>query len=249
MHSIRGQEENYNISVFYYLSNNNFVLKLYFLCISTILANMPHISTLNWNHHTHIWLDLDETLASTVMGMLEIAHAQGKLLSIRSLEDITKYDFPGLDPTLTEVDSNHVWECYGQSTLDPLSVPIVPGALLWVELLEKRGVTLSVITARSDDQEWKKPRTLDWVSTHFPRIEDIHFVNHFSKDARPKSEVCKASGITLMIDDHTENARDLCGHGISIILLEKPWNRNDLFEHPLLYRAKDWNEIIQSLQK
>lgn len=64
------------------------------------------------------------------MGMLEIAHAQGKLLSIRSLEDITKYDFPGLDPTLTEADSNHVWECYGQSTLDPLSVPIVPGASL-----------------------------------------------------------------------------------------------------------------------
>ena len=52
-----------------------------------------------------------------------------------------------------------------------------------------------------------------------------------------------------MIDDHIENARDLCREGISMILLEKPWNRNEDFEHPLLYRAKNWQEIIKSLEK
>ena len=208
-----------------------------------------HISTLDWSIHSHIGLDLDETLASTVGGMLEEAHRQGKLLSVRSLEDITKYDFPWLDPTLTEADSSYVWECYGQNTLNPLSVPVVPGARMGVEIFVKGGKNISVITARSDDITWKKPRTLDWIWTHFPEIQNVYFVNHFSKDARPKSEVCKNQNISLMIDDHIENARDLCSQGISMILLEKPWNRNEDFEHPLLYKAKDWKEIITSLEK
>lgn len=50
-----------------------------------------------------------------------------------------------------------------------------------------------------------------------------------------------------MIDDSFENARDLVENGISCILLEKPWNRKESFNHPLLYRAKDWAEIIESL--
>ena len=87
-----------------------------------------HIQNLDWNLHTHIGLDLDETLASTVAGMLEEAHRQNKLLSIRSLEDVTKYDFPGLDPSLTEADSNFVWESYGKRTVDPQSIPIVEDA-------------------------------------------------------------------------------------------------------------------------
>lgn len=207
------------------------------------------LTRLDWAQHNHIGLDLDETLASTVMGMLDEAHSHGKLLGIRSLEDITKYDFLGLDPTLTEADSSFVWESYGQKTLDPQSIPLMQNAKNGVQLLEKRGIELSIITARSDDQDWKKPRTIHWVHTHLPTIKNVYFVNHFSKDARPKSDICKSFGISMMIDDHIENALDLIEHGIACILLEKPWNRNEHFEHPLLYRVKDWEEIIASLQK
>jgi hypothetical protein len=35
---------------------------------------MPHISTLDWKVHTHLGLDLDETLASTMSGFLHHAH-------------------------------------------------------------------------------------------------------------------------------------------------------------------------------
>lgn len=109
----------------------------------------------------------------------------------------------------------------------------------------------SIITARNGHDPIKKKRTIEWLKYYFPEIpeEQIHFVNHYIDEARPKSDVCKSFGISLMIDDHIENARDLCEKGITMILLEKPWNRNEHFEHPLLYRAKDWQEIIVSLQK
>ncbi len=53
---------------------------------------MPHISILDWSIHTHIGLDIDETLASTVIGMIQYAQSHGKLHHIHSLEDIKKHD-------------------------------------------------------------------------------------------------------------------------------------------------------------
>ena len=87
------------------------------------------------------------------------------------------------------------------------------------------------------------------MGVHFPFIQedDIHFVNHFSTDAIPKSTVCKQIGVSLMIDDALENVGELCQSGIECILLEKPWNRDIIFDHPLLYRVKNWEEIIATL--
>jgi hypothetical protein len=182
-------------------------------------------------------------------GMLSTAHRLGKLLSCKSLADITSYHIPSLDPALSIEDGYKIWEIYGQSTLDPESVPIVELAKEGVVELEKSQKQLTIVTARSDDEIWKKPRTMSWIGYHFPMIRSVHFVNHFTKDHRPKSEVCISYDITLLIDDSIENARDICDAGISMILLEKPWNRMVEFEHPLLYRAKNWKEIITSLEK
>jgi hypothetical protein len=45
-----------------------------------------------WEKHSHIGLDLDETLASTFPGFLDYCHSRGYLLHIPSIEDITRYD-------------------------------------------------------------------------------------------------------------------------------------------------------------
>jgi uncharacterized HAD superfamily protein len=98
-------------------------------------------------------------------------------------------------------------------------------------------------------EAWKRERTRAWIRTYFPFVSDdaIHFVNHFSEDSRPKSVVCKSNNVSLLIDDAIENAYELSTNGISCVLLEKPWNREVVFEHPLVYRAKDWREIISSI--
>jgi uncharacterized HAD superfamily protein len=120
-----------------------------------------------------------------------------------------------------------------------------------VKILRKAGKDISIVTARSDKEKWKVDRTILWVRSHFAFLGDtnIHFVNHSTNDARPKSHVCKKVGITLMIDDAFENAYELSHEGIACILLEKPWNRNADRDHSLIYRAKNWQEIIDSLQK
>ncbi len=60
--------------------------------------------------HRHIGLDLDETLASTVPGLLEYAHREGKLLDIPTIEHITRYSLSEIDPRITQDESSRIWE-------------------------------------------------------------------------------------------------------------------------------------------
>ncbi len=202
-----------------------------------------------FKRHIHIGLDLDETLASTVDGMLAHAHSIWELKVCQCFDDICAYDLCSIDPTLSPERARNIWEWYGKSTMDPLSVPIVPDSKKWIELLIQNGNILSIITARSNEDSWKVERTKAWVETHFQEIGEsrISFVNHFSSESRPKSHACLDHGVTLMIDDSIENAIDLAGAWIATILLEKPWNRSHDFMHPLLYRAKNWKEIVDNL--
>lgn len=73
----------------------------------------------------------------------------------------------------------------------------------------------------------------------------IYFTNNLIR----KSQLCKELGITLLIDDVIENAIDVTSNGITCILLERPWNREKVFTHPLLIRVKDWTEALEVLTR
>lgn len=201
--------------------------------------------------HQHIGLDLDETLAITISWMVEFSQSQGKLLHISSIEDIKSNDSAGFDPTMDPGEISKLWELYGKATITPDTIPVVKWAIQWTEKLHKLGKSLSIITARNNQEYWRIKRTHDWVQMYFPFIgfENIHFVNHHSDEAKPKSEICVSKGVTLMIDDTMENIEDLCNNGIACILLERPWNLHSAFNHHLLYRAKDWREIIDTIDQ
>ena len=51
-----------------------------------------------------------------------------------------------------------------------------------------------------------------------------------------------------MIDDGLHNALDLAENHIECILLDKPWNRRDESNHPLIHRVQTWQEIIDNLR-
>ncbi len=195
--------------------------------------------------HSHIGLDLDETLAATFDGFLAYAHSLWKLTDIHSKEEICVHDVSKLQQGITLEEAIALWEGYGQTTMNPESVPSVEGSQEWVKKFFDAGKRISIVTARSNQDSWRIERTLSWINSHFPYLgeESVHFVNHFSTEARPKSMVCKDYDITLMIDDAIENAYELCDAGIYTILLEKPWNRDIVYEHPLLTRVKHWGEI------
>ena len=200
--------------------------------------------------HTHIWLDLDETLASTFAGMLRVAHGVGKLLACTSTEDFIIHDIFD-DPSfgISKAEMIDIWHQYNLSVQDPKDTLVIDGALIWVSSLIQCGTKCSIVTARNGNDPIKRKITLDWLRHHFPHIsiDDLHFVNHYSDESLPKSTICKNLWITLLIDDHIDNARDMMDAGLSMILLEKPWNRDIIFDHPNLYRVKNWQEIIDNL--
>jgi hypothetical protein len=181
--------------------------------------------------------------------MIEHAQSKWKLLHITSIDQVKKHDASWLGNNITSEEATILWEEYWKATLDPLSVLPVDHAIEWIRRLYDMGKNLSIVTARSNQESWKVERTLRWVHTHIPFLsqDDVYFVNHFSSDARPKSDVCIEKWITLLIDDALENAYELTHKGIPCLLLEKPWNRDITYEHPLLYRVKDWNAIIHTL--
>lgn len=78
--------------------------------------------------HQHIGIDIDETIAGTVEGLIRFAHKNGMLRHIESIEDIRKHDTSGLSSDMTQEEANRLWENYGKSTIDPSTVPLIPGA-------------------------------------------------------------------------------------------------------------------------
>jgi len=108
--------------------------------------------------------------------------------------------------------------------------------------------TIYVVTAKPDHLE---KITLNWINKHFPNIfREIHFANHFSdlSKKRYKSEICIENGIEIFVDDALDNAIELAGKGIPVLMPDRPWNQaNDL--PPLVTRVYSWEEIIQKLDK
>jgi hypothetical protein len=130
----------------------------------------------------------------------------------KSTADFTSHDIfedPHFQISREEVST--LWHDYGLSLTGPSDVPLEKDADIGVEKLRKRQKKYSIVTARNGNDREKKRQTLEWISFHFPEIResDIHFVNHYREEALPKSLVCKEYGISLMIDDHMENASDL----------------------------------------
>ncbi len=201
--------------------------------------------------HQHIGIDLDETLANTFSGMLMVAHSMWKLLHCTSIEQFYVHDLYE-DPSflISKEEMYDIWHEYNLRTQKPEDVTVAEGAIYGVRRLMDTGIKCSIVTARSGNDALKKQITLNWVACYFPEItmDNIYFVNHYNEDALPKSVVCKNKGITLLIDDHMGNAHDMVGAGLSMILLEKPWNKNILDEYSQLYRVKNWQEIIDNLQ-
>lgn len=197
-----------------------------------------------FNKHTHIGIDLDETLALSVVDGLEKLHKMGRMKSISSMEDITSFHWWSLGGAdMTEEELMSFWSSHSLDNTHP-----VEGSIDGIFSLFQKEKNIHVITARNESHH--KTDTQKWLDLYFPEIHPahIHFANHLSKENRPKSVICKSLSITLMIDDGYHNALDLAENNIECILIDKPWNRNIEKEHPLIYRVKDWGEIIDNIK-
>ncbi|HEY0221124.1 MAG TPA: HAD hydrolase-like protein [Candidatus Paceibacterota bacterium] len=122
----------------------------------------------------------------------------------------------------------------------------VPGAKEVLESLSKDN-KLFIITAKPD---YIAEKTENWVSEYFPGLfQQIHFANHYHGDEskkRKKSDICKELEIDILVDDSLENANEVAGVGIPVLLPDRPWNQLEKV-HPFVTRVYSWKEIEEKL--
>lgn len=199
--------------------------------------------------HNRIGVDLDETLAATFALGLEYYHDHWLLGEVKDFSEITEHNFADIPNTgITQAINDSCWDAFESSKKVMEALPI-PGSQEGIDMLLKQQKELWIITARRSDTK-RKENTYRWLETYFPRFQPSHvyFTDGDTMAAIPKSQICRDLGITLLIDDNMENAIDAVTHGITCILPEKPWNREKKYVHPLLYRVKNWKEILSLFQ-
>lgn len=189
-----------------------------------------------------IWIDLDEVLAESINFILGYHNYQiaGTPL-IR--EDIVDYYIYNI--TKFWVSKEQAIEWFRVAMLWDNNLEIIP--VLWaLENLsshKNKWYSFKIVTARQS--EILSDYTQKWVEKHYPSIfENILFANHkFTSKDIAKSELCKLHNIETMVEDNPTYALELAENWIFTFLLEKPWNKDFLLEHPNLKKVKSWKEI------
>ena len=111
-----------------------------------------------------------------------------------------------------------------------------------------------VVTSR---QHVIQDATLAWLDGHYPGLfRDVYFGNHFamSGKSRSKSEICRAAGAHVLVDDNPGYAVDCARAGLHVLLYDwggaYPWAKltaEQAAEHPHVTVVRDWREAEAAL--
>ncbi len=63
-----------------------------------------------------------------------------------------------------------------------------------------------------------------------------------------KAEVCKNENIDIFIDDHINNVINVSLTGIPSILLDQPWNKDEVLPNNVK-RLYSWEEIVMEIDQ
>jgi uncharacterized HAD superfamily protein len=186
-----------------------------------------------------IGVDFDDILGECGQAMVEWHNrVYGTKLKIT---DVTSFDLEHVWKTTREERVRRCEEFLHSKECDKMGV--VSGAIKGINKLAKEH-KLIVITAR-----------LKKISNITQSWLDKYFLNKFEKvcynedwdNMGPmlnKIQLCKDNKIDILIDDNIETAKSVSSVGISVILLDYPWNQSkELLKN--VTRVKNWSEIIE----
>eukprot|EP00201_Polytomella_parva_P017489 CAMPEP_0175071640 /NCGR_PEP_ID=MMETSP0052_2-20121109/19356_1 /TAXON_ID=51329 ORGANISM="Polytomella parva, Strain SAG 63-3" /NCGR_SAMPLE_ID=MMETSP0052_2 /ASSEMBLY_ACC=CAM_ASM_000194 /LENGTH=116 /DNA_ID=CAMNT_0016338835 /DNA_START=566 /DNA_END=916 /DNA_ORIENTATION=+ len=96
---------------------------------------------------------------------------------------------------------------------------------------------------------------MEWLDRHFPNMfEVVYFGNHFALEgiSRKKSDICKAIGAQILIDDNPSYAIECASAGINVLLYDwegnYPWSKLPKGkEHELIEVVKNWDEVEKAI--
>jgi len=191
-----------------------------------------------------IAVDLDDVLCSFIAEFLKWYNLQHN--TNWQFKDVVDYHWPNfmhttLEQAIEDVHKFHISQGFAD-------LPLIPGAKEWVDQLVAKH-ELYLVTSR---QNATKEITYTWLDRNFPGVfRKVMFANHYSADGSPaltKGELCKEIGCELIVDDDDRHIGSLLTHDIKVVLIDKPWNRNDELPEGVI-RAYNWEGVTQAIEK
>ena len=188
-----------------------------------------------------IGIDLDDVVFEFVRKFLELyGKKNGKKIEF---EDVYTYDFTKilnveLDEVLIMISKMNEVGKFIELDL----CPEVHDSI--IQLAEENDIYF--ITSRV-----YREGTMDSLMKYFSGInfELIFSSNPYAKtEGKNKGVICKEFGIDFMVEDSYEHSKDCINEGVSVFLIDKPWNRN-YSEYFGMKKVKGWNEIIKTIKE
>ncbi|MFH0912246.1 MAG: hypothetical protein V1807_01140 [Patescibacteria group bacterium] len=191
-----------------------------------------------------IAVDLDDVLCSFIAEFLKWYNPQHG--TNWCFEDVVDYHWPNFMKITVEQAVRDVHDFF--LTPEFANLPLIPGAQEFIQELAC-GHELYIVTAR---QHVAEAITHTYLEKNFPGVfRGVLFANHYSMDGSPaltKGELCEQAGCEVIIDDDARHADVLMAHNIKMVLIDKPWNRNDQLPTGVI-RAYNWEDATQAVKK
>ena len=115
--------------------------------------------------------------------------------------------------------------------------PPIEGAIEGINRLSKGSVYL--ITVRPEktrtDTEW-------WLDKHNIDYDELVFTSEGDK-----SSIVRRFNVDIFVEDCLDHAISLSSNDVNTLLLDKPWNRDELVSNKIT-RVYNWNDITNSIQ-
>ena len=185
-----------------------------------------------------IGIDIDDTLLDFV-GAYAVFHNEVYKTNLKK-ENFKTYSFNHARGGTMQQAISTVKQFYKTDFFKEMQP--FPGAVEVVQKLKENN-ELFVVTSRPN---YIQEETFEQIAKHFSNIfSEVFFSsNHYTKaknSGRTKAEICYDLGVSLLIDDSLEYAKQCVEKGINTILLDSPWNQNGNLEG--ITRVNNWKEV------
>lgn len=196
------------------------------------------------NQRVRVAVDVDEVLGRFVYTLNEFCKERYGMAY--GVTDYWVYEFAKIW-NCSQERSNHIVHEFFKSQHFNDGIPVIPGAY---DALSRLAVSheLVVVTSR---QHVIQDVTLNWIDRHYRGLfQEVYFGNHFALEgtSRKKSDICRAIGASVLIDDNPAYARECAAAGINVLLYDwedgYPWSKLQAGESSeLITVVRDWDEV------
>lgn len=188
----------------------------------------------------HVYIDVDDVLAETTRALAGLAHAHfGRTVAF---DDMTSFDLA----RSLGLDAREYVQLMAAAHEDAflLDLAPIPGAPVAVSAWHAAGAEISVVTGRPPHS---RAATEQWLARAGVPYHGLELVDKYGRYAAesgtPKEDLARRD-YTFVIEDSLEMAEFFVAHTeTTVLLMDRPWNRDQSDTHARLLRVHDWQTI------